>query len=400
MKDSNNVHNELQGLHLKTYFAASVQAAVELASRELGSDALLVNSRKTAPEARHLGEYEVVFAVTPQELDTAMPGEPERDSSGQPLDVLLGEFAELRSQMRQMRDMVLRTGLSGRAAALSPEAADALERLLAAGIEDNLAHEIVEAAQGRSARPVVANIGQARFAARPAAIEPRDFDACVTAELDARLQVDPAITLSEDRPKIVMLVGPPGAGKTSSLVKLAVTCGLTARRPVQLLSMDTLRIGSAEQLRTYASILGVGFQALDTVRALEQALEEHRGKGLILIDTPGFSPGTFEDSLGLTRFLSRHPEIETHLVLPCSMKPEDLDRTIARYDAFRPNKLLFTRLDETASFGAMIGAAIQSGKPVSFLSTGQQIPDDFEPASKARLLGLLNPRAAMAATAA
>ena len=82
-------------------------------------------------------------------------------------------------------------------------------------------------------------------------------------------------------------MGPPGAGKTTTLVKLAVHYGLTSRRPVALLSTDTYRVAAAEQLRSYAAILGVAFQVVETVGALAQSLEEHRAKDLILIDTPG-----------------------------------------------------------------------------------------------------------------
>ncbi len=90
------------------------------------------------------------------------------------------------------------------------------------------------------------------------------------------------------------LVGPSGSGKTTTLVKLAVQYGLAGRRPVLLLSVDTYRIAAATQLRSFAAILGVGIQVLETVGALAQAIEENRGKELILIDTPGFGPADME----------------------------------------------------------------------------------------------------------
>src|SRR5208283_3377129 len=103
--------------------------------------------------------------------------------------------------------------------------------------------------------------------------------------------VQPTLGCGEASPRKVALVGPPGAGKTSTLVKLAINYGLACRRPVLLLSMDTYRVAAADQLRSYAAILGVGFQLAETVTALAQSIEENRGKELIFIDTPGMAAG-------------------------------------------------------------------------------------------------------------
>src|SRR6185436_18787625 len=133
-------------------------------------------------------------------------------------------------------------------------------------------------------------------------------------EMESRFLVQPTLGRNESQTRIVALAGPPGAGKTTSLVKLAVNYGLAARRPVLLLSMDTYRVAAAEQLRSYAAILGVGFQVLETVAALAQTIEENCGKELIFIDTPGIGFGEMEDSAALSHFLATREDIDTHLV--------------------------------------------------------------------------------------
>ena len=196
----------------------------------------------------------------------------------------------------------------------------------------------------------------------------------------------PVCAVDREQAQAVVLVGPPGAGKTSTLVKLAVRYGLHARRGMHLISMDTLRIGAAEQLRSYAAVLGVSFQAIETGRALAQALEEHRNKSLILVDTGGYSSANLADAADLAVCLSEHPEVDTHLVAPASMKASDLERTVRAFEIFGPSKLLFTRVDETDSFGSLFCVAARTGKSISFLSAGPAIPEDLELATKERIL--------------
>jgi flagellar biosynthesis protein FlhF len=95
----------------------------------------------------------------------------------------------------------------------------------------------------------------------------------------------------------------------------------------------------------------------------------------------------------LARFLSTRPDIATHLVLTASMKSADLLHVAERFEIFRPSSLLFTRLDETACFGTAFSLSVRQAKAISFLGTGQEIPDDVAPATPERILSLLWPQA-------
>ena len=352
-------------LFVKSYFAASVVEAMERARVELGADALLLNTREAPPEARHLGECEVVFGVRPQ-LAVAAIGASE---------ATVDPVADLRQRMKELRQRVRRLAP---ASDQKPERPTGLvEELSKAGVTPALAAEIDSAVQQRLRGRGVVQIGRPKSVP---AWRTEDLVRETVAELESRFEVAPEIG------RITALVGPPGAGKTSTLVKLAILRGLAAQRPVRLFSIDHYRIAAAEQLRTYAAILSVPFSLAETTAALAQAIDAAPPETLILIDTPGYTAASLEESgQDLVSFLRGRQDIDTHLVLTASMRQADLHR----FQAFRPAKLLFTRLDETDSTGSMFCEAARTGKPLSCFSTGQLIPEDIEPATKTRISAFL-----------
>lgn len=381
------VNRSLTAMKIKSYYARTVEDAMAAARQEMGDEAMLVNSRRTPMEARNLGEYEVVFATiggagAATEASLALPGESTSVAAPPPADRLSTEVAELKRELEGMRRAITRTVCApAQWVGVSQDVSDAYAMLTGADVSAELAREVVQAAGNRlnGQRPPLA----------PQKIDGAVFERALAEELGSRFTTDATLGRGPAQPHIAALVGPPGSGKTTTLVKLAVNFGLAARRPVLLLSMDTYRVAAAEQLRSYAAILGVGFQVLETVASLAQTIEENRGKELILIDTPGLAYGELEESTSLGHFLSTRADIDTHLVLSASMKPADLSRMVDAFGTLRPQHLLFTKLDETGSYGPILSEAVRTGKPLSFFTNGQRIPEDLESASSERLLDLV-----------
>ncbi len=377
-------------MRLKSYFAATVEAAMHQARVELGDDAMLLDSRPAGPQAKHLGTYEVVFAlpetvpsppaaaaVTPRALP---PRERPR---------LAADLEILRRELDRVRSSVVRSSsLAAVAAGLlhQPEVARCYSELVATDVLPEIAQELIVSCSGTQTRD-----GRAY----------RSYEhlrELVLDQIAQHLRVLPLAGCGAKRLNpVVCMIGPPGAGKTSSLVKLAISQGLPSRKPMLFVSLDNLRVGGGEALLHYATLVGATYLAADSGRQLCEMVEEHRHKYWIWVDTPGFGPRETDAIAELSEFVRSIPEIDTHLVLSVAMKSSDLRVTATRFAPFEPKKLLFAHLDETETYGGILSAVVASSLPVSFLCAGQQIPEAIEPAQVPRLLALLaegNPTAA------
>ncbi|MEO8659296.1 MAG: hypothetical protein ABI693_12550 [Bryobacteraceae bacterium] len=348
-------------VYVKSYFANTIKEAIGQAREELGPDAMLLNSREATPEGAHLGAYEVVFATPPPAM------QPVLEESTNPVE-------QLQRRMDEIRELV--EIISHPPVKAPPPSAIVEGSLQQAGFTNDFASELVAAAQRRLTNESVTEIG------RPRALPVWDVETILQS---LQVELRSRITVQPETGRVTALVGPPGCGKTTALVKLAVRAMISGR-PVRLLSTDNCRIAAADQLRSYSVLLGLPFRTLEAGASLEKVVSSFPENSLVLIDTPGFSSAALsENGGGLSTVLSGYPDIDIHLVLPAYMRGADMARVAGRYEAFHPTKLLFTNLDETESFAAMFSEAARSGLPLSFFGTGQVVPDDMEPASIARI---------------
>jgi flagellar biosynthesis protein FlhF len=189
--------------------------------------------------------------------------------------------------------------------------------------------------------------------------------------------------------RIVALVGPTGVGKTTTAAKLAARFALQEKRRVGLVTVDTFRIAAIEQLRKYAEIMGVPLRVALDAEGLRSAVGDFAGFDLVLVDTAGQSPKDEEALRDLLDLFPSEAGIEVHLVLSVTTRGRDLERILRHYEPARPSRLLLTKLDETDCHGPLLGLPLASRLPLSYLTTGQNVPDDIEEATPARVADYL-----------
>ena len=212
-----------------------------------------------------------------------------------------------------------------------------------------------------------------------------DPDEAVVSELLSRIPACGGSEFSPGESRTIAFIRPPGRGKTTSLVKIAMNYGLSRRVPVRIYSAGSHCIGAQEQMARFAAILGTPWQAYESLASLNLALNGDGWKGLALIDTPGISPADRHESGELAQFFASRPNVEKHLVLRADATSADMLHVIYRFVSMSPTRLLFTGLDEACSVAPMIETLIRSGIPAAFSGTGQQIPEDLEEVNPERL---------------
>jgi flagellar biosynthesis protein FlhF len=185
-----------------------------------------------------------------------------------------------------------------------------------------------------------------------------------------------------------VFLGPAGVGKTTTIAKLAVHFALR-NKSVALISLDSGRVGSQDQLALYSKLLGVPFAPVNDREEFLATLNRLHDRDLILIDTPGLNPVAPEGRMNLTALLGETPELECHLLLSSAWSTANLAAAITGFSKFRLNSLIITKVDESRDFSGLFNQLCSHRLPVSYLTTGQRIPEDLEPASRQRIVSLL-----------
>jgi flagellar biosynthesis protein FlhF len=191
------------------------------------------------------------------------------------------------------------------------------------------------------------------------------------------------------RPLTIALVGPTGVGKTTTLAKLAATYKLRHGRSVALITSDTYRIAAVDQLRTYAGIIGLPVRVVMSQEEMSAAIETFANFDVVLIDTAGRSQNARDRLSELAALLESASPDETHLVLSSTASESVLLKTAERFACVKPNRVILTKLDEAVNFGVVVNIAHRLSARLSFVTTGQEVPDHIEPSRPDRLARMI-----------
>jgi flagellar biosynthesis protein FlhF len=324
-------------MHLKRFRRETVKEALRAVREELGPDALVLSTRVVAAPGMKGWFGARVIEVTAAAERPAV------------------------SEDRQAADAA--AAVRSHAAAAKTPNADAVRaaeeitaRLQAAGLDGAIARDVADALPARHRRGA-------------------------SLELIRRTlmnQLAPLSASDDDFATIEVFVGPPGVGKTTTIAKLAAQERARNGRKLGLMSADGFRVGAVEQLRLYADILGTPLTVARTPDELKSALEGV--KRPLLLDTAGRSPSD-DVSREMLRVLAGRRGVRTHLVLAASTPVVTARRTLDRFEDARPARVVITKLDEAESVGPLVSVLKERQLPISFLGTGQRVPEDLERAT-------------------
>ncbi|MCX5827411.1 MAG: flagellar biosynthesis protein FlhF [Deltaproteobacteria bacterium] len=382
-------------MQIKRYEVSKIQDAMQQIKNDLGPEAIIL-STKTIKHSNPQ-KIEVIAAIDITELNNQIPGrawckeqdgERRNGSFGLPQgDVVrkydeiqrilekMGPVNDIREEIKSLKDNVeLLVDVIGlaRFRQESEHLAKMYQTLTANGIsKGKTCHIIDEMRNGRLPE------------------NEKDYASCLKlAERTIASSLSKIDVISKTR-RIKTFIGPTGVGKTTTLAKLAASFCVDKRKKVGLITMDTFRIAAVEQLKVYAKIIDVPLQVATSKTGFEKSLKALSDADVILVDTAGRSPNDAEFIKNIHETFSKNTGVEINLLLSPSMSRDHLLETENYYRLTEYNNLILTKVDECSRYGVIYDLVRHAGKPVGYLTTGQNVPQDIENATPEKLAKLI-----------
>ena len=412
-------------LRTKTYICRSVTDCLLQAKQELGADAIIV-SRKTFRKGALFGKWggremvEMTFGSYQTMQNTAMPtASPNLRYSGgeKPSDAEAARIQELEAKLATLTESV--RGLSD-APAEPPKSRRTMASFVPASLQadpQESGREAVarlvaqEPAQPRSRRrkepavvpvaapeesyagltqqlldaDIAAPLARQLISEVPAGLTSSDAATFLRTLLSQRLRIANGIDAlpSQGKMRLLAFVGTTGVGKTTTIAKLTARYALMERRKVGVITLDTQRIGAAEQLQKYGEILRVPVKVAHDKLELIQHLEAYaaEGKEIVMLDTAGRSPNEMIPLGETAHLFDGVGAVQKYLTVPAVLGQRDMDNIVTKFqNIFTPDAIILTKLDEASDhtcFGRLLTLQAKFGLPLAFVTTGQRVPDDI-----------------------
>lgn len=346
--------------------AASVAPAVDM---NPGVEQTVVKEEPAEPVS--VAEEKLASAESDAEQLTSEKEVETASEDATDLDVKEQEILDLQNQLEEMKSMLVEMSRNKDEAGGIPNLQRAME---AQGISQHVLEDMISKLNGTEILAPQNSIKALK---------------ALEKYVRKAIRIANGITLYSDKPKIVALIGPTGVGKTTTLAKIAAKFVLEEGAKVALITADTYRISAVEQLKTYSDILGLPLEIVYNPQALQEAIEKHQDKQLILLDTAGRSQYNAYQMKELSELLNIDADIEKHLVMSATTKTSDGLELLDNFSLCKPDRVIFTKVDETKTHGIILNILHRRKAALSYLTNGQSVPDDIEPASIEKLAELL-----------
>jgi flagellar biosynthesis protein FlhF len=346
-------------MRIKRFRGRSFSEALSMVRKELGADAVILSS----DDRKETGSYVEVTAAIDYE-----PVAPEHRVQEVAASVDAGSFEELRREISSMRQFIETLKNSGFHLSLPETKREIYFFLKERSIDDEYALGIVERAGSVSEAVEIMTDDMRTFTDSAHAER-----ACENSGFDCRT---------------VMLIGPTGSGKTTTVAKLA-SMAIREGKKVALISLDTTRIGAAEHIRVYARMIGIPLDIVSDREGFLRSVRRFSDRDLILVDTAGHNP---RDENGLKRLKDIYDSglpVETHLLLSTSSDNRFLMNTYHHYKSLPVSRLAFTKTDEAARLGSIYNLSRLYRLPAEYITTGQDVPGNIEFVDSRKLANLI-----------
>ncbi|SDB88836.1 flagellar biosynthesis protein FlhF [Pelagirhabdus alkalitolerans] len=366
-------------MKVKKYTAPTMPEAMKKVRAELGQDVVILNS-KTIQTGGFLGlfkkkQIEVVAAVEP---------EPVKKSSIQPKKEVSFSSREKKSASNEQNQTVvleelrsLRQWIESQSQESDTVYPAAFESLINDLTEQDVSLDI--------AKEVVDEVYQSIHEEN---ITYHEAKSNLKNHLSSIFETYQSGEVKHDK-KFIHLVGPTGVGKTTTIAKLAANSLLNEHKKVAMITTDTYRIAAIEQLKTYAKILNIPIEIAYTIDDYKQARDQFKDYDVVYVDTAGrnFRDSKYVEQLG--EIVDLKHDIDTYLVLSLTTKPDDLMEIYDQFHKVPLKKLIFTKIDETATYGVVLNLVKKNHIGVAYMTNGQDVPDDIKLAKPSYLTELL-----------